>query len=72
MRKQYRIENISFMKNRVYIYQDGKLIDSQSFWLDEVNNEIERLESVGYTQGYIKAEVEAARLEYEYRLENAI
>lgn len=71
MRKQYRIVDKGF-KNIIFIYQDGQLIDSESIWIDEINNKIERLETMGYSRGYLKTEVEAAKLEYEYKLENMI
>lgn len=72
MKKQYRCKEDLFFKVRLYVYHDGELIESKSFYLDEADKEMDRLESNGYTYGYTKEEVKKAKERYENMLVNII
>ena len=79
MKKQYRIIEECWCKHRIYVYHDGEFIESKSFYYDEVDKEIDKLESNGYAYGFTKEEVEEAKEEikelqeqYEMMLENII
>ena len=72
MKKQYRIsKNIGF-KKYFYIYHDGVLVLKYPVWDDDMSDEIERLEILGYTRGYSDIEVEEAREKLEHMLKNMI
>ena len=71
MRKQYRYHD-SFDKYYFYIYHDGELVETKKVWYDEFCDEIDKLESDGYTYGYTKEAVEDAKRQYEHMLENMI
>ena len=72
MKKQYRCKYESWCKSRLYIYDNGFLIESKSLYNDEIENMIDRLEAEGYVYGYTKKEVENAKKRYEHMLENMI
>ena len=72
MRKQYRYNDYTFGKKRLYIYHDGELVETKEFWIDDFLDEQEKLEGDGYTYGYLNGEVEEAKQQYEYKLENMI
>lgn len=72
MRKQYRYCNTATWKYEIDIYHDGKLVENRSVWIDELDDEVDKLEEQGYTYGYTKKEVEEAKQKYESILENLI
>lgn len=72
MKKQYRCKEDTWCKRRLYVYHDGELIQSQSFYLDEIEKEIDKLESNGYILGYTKEEVEEVKERYERMLRDII
>ena len=72
MKKQYRYSyNIGF-KKYFYLYHDGVLVKKYPVWGDDMPDEIERLEILGYTHGYLNIEIEQARKEYMHMLKNMI
>ena len=72
MRKQYRYNDYTFGKKRLYIYHDGKLVETKELWVDEFLDEQERLEDEGYTYGFLDGEVEEEKQRYEHMLANMI
>lgn len=72
MKKQFKRQDWTFGKSIVYVYHDGELVDSKNLWNDECEAEIDKLEENGYTYGYTKDEVEAAKRRYERMLKNII
>ena len=72
MRKQYRYNDYTFGKKRLYIYHDGELVERKELWIDDILDEQERLESEGYKYGFLDGEVEEAKQRYEHMLENMI
>lgn len=72
MKKQYRYEKDGFFKVRLYVYHDGELIESKSFYFDEADREMDKLESNGYVYGYSKEEINEAKEKYERMLKNII
>lgn len=72
MKKQFRYQEATFAKYYLYIYHDGELVESKTFWGDDIDKEINNLKIKGYTYGFTKAEVEAAKNRYEHMLENML
>lgn len=72
MKKQYRCQEDTWCKKRLYVYHDGELIQSQSFYIDEIEKEINKLKSNGYIYGYTKEEIKEAKERYEIMLRNII
>ena len=72
MKKQYRIEALSFAKCVVILYHDGVEVERNRMWEDECDDYVDKLEDEGYTFGYSVDEVENARKNYEWRLEDII
>ena len=72
MKKQYRYSYNIGLKKYFYRYHDGVLVSKYPVWGDDIPDEIERLEILGYTRGYSDIEIEQARREYEHMLENII
>jgi hypothetical protein len=72
MKKQYRYEEETWCKLRFYIYHDGRLVESKSFYFDEAIREIDNLKSNGYVYGYTKEEVREAKERYERMLRDVI
>lgn len=72
MRKQYDCyETFSFRYN-IDLYHDGVKVATEKTSYYEMGDYIQQLEAQGYTRGYLKEDVEEARLEYEHRYENRI
>lgn len=72
MKKQYRYyETISF-KYDIELWHDGSFFNVYEVWLDELEDEICKLEDQGYTYGYTEYEVEKARQRYENMLKDII
>lgn len=72
MKKQYRYIDIGRFKFRFSLYHDGELIDNYDVWLNELEEEINKIESLGYEYGYAAYEIQNAKEKYEYMLERAI
>jgi hypothetical protein len=72
MRKQYDCyETFSFRYN-IDLYHDGVKVATEKKRYNEMADYIRQLEAQGYTPGYLKEDVEKARLEYEHRYANRI
>lgn len=57
MKKQYcYYETTSFLYN-IELYNDGVYDCTHRVWLDELDTELDFLESEGYTRGFTKSEV---------------
>ena len=73
MKKQYSFINLSFGKCAIILYHDGVKVERKEMWADdECFDYIDKLEDEGYTHGYTVNEVENARKNYEWRLDNMI
>lgn len=72
MKKQYRYGEGSSFKYIITLYHDGELVDIRELWLDELDDEIDKLEEQGYVHGYTREEVEKAKQTYERMLKNII
>lgn len=73
MRKQYQtFEKCSF-KYAIYLFHDGRLVETHEMWFgDEYISFIEDIEEQGYTKAYTVGEVEQALLRYEHMLANKL
>lgn len=72
VRRQYRFVERMNYRAELLLYHNGELACVKHIWRDELDAEIDLLEEQGYTLGYTKDEVEAARHIYEKMLEGAI
>lgn len=72
MKKQYRKEEVSFLRFILYVYHNGQLVWQEKMWLDKFEEAEEKLEAEGYTYCYTKEEVEEQRQRYEFMLNNQI
>ena len=72
MRKQYNYADYIFGKKILYIYHDGKLVETKELWIDDFFDEVDKLEYDGYVLGYTKELVEEAKRQYERMLANII
>lgn len=72
MKKQYRYTDGTFGKKILYIYHDGKRVDTKKLYIDEFLDEKDRLDAEGYSYGYFEDEIEEAKRRYEYMLKNMI
>ena len=74
MKKQYSYQEKRHgsFQYAVYLYHNGKLIETKEIYFDELSDIIEALEDQGYSYGFTEAEVEFARLRYERMLANII
>ena len=65
MVKQYIYVNKRWPNYEVYLYEDGKKIDTiQTDQLD-IDDVIENIEAKGYEKAYTKDEVEYAKMKYD-------
>ena len=72
MKLQYRyFEHVGF-KYIIRLYCDGWLVKSYKVYLDELDDEIDKIEKQGYTYGYTEDELDKARAYYENVLDNVI
>ena len=69
---QYRCVDIGKLKYRIFLYHDGEFVEKRDVWIDELEEETDRLEAQGYSYGYTKEEVEDARELYESKLSRII
>lgn len=72
MKKQYSVVDFGFARCNVTLYHNGIMVEQKKMWEDEAQDYIDKLEDEGYTHGYTSEEVENARNNYEWRLENMI
>ena len=72
MKKQYRCVVDTWPTSCLDVYHDGKLIHSQRYYFDNLDEVTDKLEAEGYTYGYTKEEVEEAKKKYEKMLKNII
>lgn len=72
MKKQFRAFHVGFAV-RIYLYHDGEFVERRQTWEgEEAVTEFDKLESEGYTYGYMPEEVEEAKETYEHMLANII
>lgn len=72
MKLQYRSGGSYGFKDWFELYHDGELVKSYRVWIDESEEEADRLEEAGYTYGYTQAEIENAKKRYYEMLERVI
>ena len=72
MRLQYRYIDVGGFQYIIRLYCDGWLVKSYKVYLDELDDEIEKIESEGYTYGFTESELDEARARYEKVLDNII
>lgn len=72
MRLQYRYIDVGGFQYVIRLYCDGWLVKSYKVYLDELDNEIEKIESKGYTYGFTESELDEVRARYERVLDNVI
>lgn len=72
MKKQYHISYAGSFRANIALYHDGAQTAIVTFWNDDLDENIEKLEQVGYTRCFTKEEVAQARKEYEYLRDNCI
>lgn len=72
MRKQYDYYETRPFKYEIVLYHDGVKVATEKRWEDDVPKYLKELKAQGYTQGYLKEDVEEARGEYEHRYANRI
>ena len=72
MRLQYRYFEYIGFQCVIQLYCDGWLAKSYKVYLDELDDEIDKIEKQGYKFGYTEQEVENARKRYEEMLSNII
>lgn len=68
MNKQYNLQNESAFKRKLSTYHDGKFIESKSYYIDELDDEINKLEANGYIYGYTKEEIKKAERRHKRML----
>ena len=72
MKLQYRYWERAFLKYMIWLYCDGWLVKSYEVWIDELDDELGKLEEKGYKYGYTEEEVNEAKEQYEMMLKNII
>ena len=72
MKLQYTCSEHTTFQYIIRLWFDGLLVKSYKVYLDELNDEIDKIEKQGYVLGYTREEVEEARLKYEEMLNNII
>lgn len=72
MRLQYRYIDVGGFQYIIRLYCDGWLVKSYKVYLDELDDEIEKIERKGYTYGFTESELDEARARYEKVLDNVI
>ena len=56
----------------IRLYCDGWVVKTYKVWLDELDDEIDKLEGQGYVYGYTEQEVNEVKEQYETMLDNII
>ena len=72
MNKQYNLQSDGAFKSVLEIYHDGKLVETKSGWMDEIADEVDKLEEDGYVYGYTQEEVKTAERRYKRMLKYMI
>lgn len=72
MKKQYRYHKTAGFQYMLQLYCDGWLVKSYKVYFDELDDEIDKIESQGYVYGYSENELKSARERYEHILNNII
>ena len=72
MKKQYHMSESYLFKRTVTAYHDGKLVSSETLWIDDADEYADQLEEDGYIYGYTQDEVNEAKRLYENKLANLI
>ena len=57
MKLQYRFKENYRLQYEIQLYKDGELEKTYKVWLDEINDENDKLEEQGYTLGYTRKEI---------------
>lgn len=72
MKHQYRYYEVTSFKYNIELYHNGDFVEVRQVWIDELDDEIDKLEEQGYTYCYTKDEVEKIKKRYEKMLKNII
>lgn len=72
MRKQYWVSNEHNFKNTLVLYEDGKELYRGEIWVDDLLDKLNEIEDLGYEQGYLPTEVQAACRKYYRMLQSII
>lgn len=72
MKQQYRYYEHTGFKYMIQLYCDGWIVKAYKVWVDELYDEIDKIENEGYTYGYTEDELDEARAHYERVLDNVI
>ena len=72
MRKQYKIIERDWYRYDLHVYHDGEEVSVNVYDTLVIDDEIDKLESQGYTKGYTKTEIRCAKETYEKYKNNAI
>lgn len=72
MKLQYTCYEHTTFQYVIRLWCDGWLVKSYKVWLDELDDEIDKIEKRGYVLGYTRKEVEKAKQRYEEMLDNII
>lgn len=72
MRLQYRYFEYGAFQSMIQLYCDGRLVELYKVYLDELDDEINKIEKQGYSYGFTASEVCDAKERYERMLNNII
>ena len=72
MKLQYTCSEHTTFQYIIRLWCDGWLVKSYKVYLDELNDEIDKIKSQGYVYGYSENELKSARERYEHILNNII
>lgn len=72
MNKQYNLQSDGVYKSVLKIYHDGKLVETKNGWMDDIADEVDKLEEDGYIYGYTEEEVKTAERRYKRMLKYMI
>lgn len=68
MKKQYVLSGGGVFQTIITLYHDGRMIKSNKYWADELDDYIDKAESEGYEEAFKDDDIEKARKKYEYLL----
>lgn len=72
MKKQYRYYETTMLRYEIVLYHDGNMVNFYKVWLNELDDEVDKLKEQGYSYGFTQKEVDEAKERYERMLENII
>jgi hypothetical protein len=72
MKLQYRIVEYCGFQWLIKLYHDGKFIKSDKVYVDELDEETNKLVEQGYEYGFTKEEIQEAKERYESMLKHII